>query len=345
MPIKIGINGFGRIGRLVLRCAADHPDVQVVAINAPGIEPDYAAYTFRFDSTHGKFAGSVESDNEKRTMTVNGHTIRLLNQRDPAQLNWDANGGPTYIVESTGKFLTQEAAHVHIHNSKSVKKVVISAPSKDAKMYVFGVNHDEYNAEFHPDIVSNASCTTNCLAPLAKVINDSFGIEEGIMTTVHSLTNSQKVIDGHSARDWRGGRGASNIIPTSTGAAKAVGKVIPSLSGRVTGMSLRVPTNDVSVVDLTIKLKTPASYDQIKQAVRAAADGPMNGVLDYTEDALISADLVGDRHSCIFDANAGILLNPTFVKLIAWYDNELGYSARVVDLIEHMARVDAQVGV
>lgn len=337
MVIKIGINGFGRIGRLVLRCAVDHEDVEVVAINAPGIAPDYAAYTFKYDSTHGKFAGDVESDTEKRTMIVNGKVIQLLDERDPSLLLWDECGAPEYIVESTGKFTTIDTASVHLKRP-GVKKVIISAPSKDAPMFVYGVNHDLYDGSV--DVVSNASCTTNCLAPLAKVINDKFGIAEGIMTTVHSLTNSQKVIDGHSARDWRGGRGASNIIPTSTGAAKAVGKVIPSLEGKVTGMSLRVPTNDVSVVDLTAKLKTPATYEEIKQAVKDAANGPMRGVLDYTEEAVISADLVGDRHSSIFDANAGILLNPTFVKLIAWYDNELGYSARVVDLIAHMAQVD-----
>ncbi|ANB15775.1 glyceraldehyde-3-phosphate dehydrogenase (phosphorylating) TDH1 [Sugiyamaella lignohabitans] len=338
MSVKIGINGFGRIGRLVLRCAVERDDVQVVAINAPGIAADYAAYTFKYDSTHGKFKGEVLD--RDGMLIINGKEIYLLSERDPSKLAWHKSGGAEYIVESTGKFTTLDTASVHLHNG--VKRVVISAPSKDAPMYVVGVNH----REFTPDqkVISNASCTTNGLAPLAKVIHDNFGILEGLMTTVHSMTNSQNVIDGHATRDWRGGRGAGNIIPTSTGAAKALGSIIPDLKGKVTGMSLRVPTSDVSVVDLTVKLATETSYDEIKQVIKAATkSGDLKGVLDYTEDALISADLVGDYHSSIFDAEAGILLNPTFVKLITWYDNELGYSARVVDLIAHIADVDRQI--
>jgi glyceraldehyde 3-phosphate dehydrogenase len=333
---KIGINGFGRIGRLVFRVSLLRADVQVVAINDPFIDLAYMKYLLKYDSTHGKFEGDIgEKDG---CLVVNGRQIRVFNCMKPEEIGWGASGAE-YVVESTGVFTTSDACQAHIR--AGAKKVIISAPSNDAPMFVMGVNHTTYKKEFQ--IVSNASCTTNCLAPLAKVVHDKFGILEGLMTTVHAVTATQKTVDGPSGKDWRSGRGAAqNIIPASTGAAKAVGKVIPSLNGKLTGMSLRVPTPDVSVVDLTCRLATPASYEDIKNAVKAAADGPLKGILAYTEDDVVSNDFLGDTHSSIFDAKAGISLNDSFVKLIAWYDNEYGYSCRVVDLVRYMSTVDAQ---
>ncbi|KAF5097229.1 hypothetical protein DV451_003927 [Geotrichum candidum] len=336
MAIKVGINGFGRIGRLVLRNALKNPNVEVVAVNDPFIGPEYAAYMFTYDSTHGRYKGEVSSNDG--TLIIDGKHIKVFGEKDPSTIPWGSVGAD-YIVESTGVFKTIEKASAHLKGG--AKKVVISAPSADAPMFVVGVNEDKYTPDLK--VISNASCTTNCLAPLAKVINDTFGIKEGLMTTVHSITASQKTVDGPSHKDWRGGRTASgNIIPSSTGAAKAVGKVIPELNGKLTGLSLRVPTVDVSVVDLTVRLEKSASYDDIKRAVKAAADGPLKGVIGYTEDSVVSTDFIGDTHSTIFDASAGILLNENFVKLIAWYDNEYGYSARVVDLLVHIANVDAK---
>lgn len=331
MSITVGINGFGRIGRLVLRVALTRKDIKVVAINDPFIAPEYAAYMFKYDSTHGRYAGEVSS--EGQFLIIDGQKIRVFQERDPAQIPWGAEG-VDYVLDSTGVFTSVEGASKHI--AGGAKKVIITAPSGDAPMFVMGVNEDKYTPDLN--IISNASCTTNCLAPLAKVIHDTFGIEEGLMTTVHSITATQKTVDGPSHKDWRGGRTASgNIIPSSTGAAKAVGKVIPELNGKLTGLSLRVPTTDVSVVDLTVKLQKEATYDEIKAAVKAAADGKLNGVLGYTEDAVVSTDFLTDSRSSIFDASAGILLSPKFVKLISWYDNEYGYSTRVVDLLEYIA--------
>lgn len=333
MVVKIGINGFGRIGRIVLRAALSNPEVLVVSINDPFINLDYMVYMFKYDSTHGRFEGNVEIKDGK--LVVNGHAINVHNSKSPAEIPWGADGAD-FVVESTGVFLDIAKASDHLKGG--AKKVVISAPSPDAPMFVMGVNEDKYDSSKH-HIVSNASCTTNCLAPLAKVINDVFGIEEGLMTTVHSYTATQKVVDAPSQKLWRDGRGAAqNIIPASTGAAKAVGKVIPELNGKLTGMSFRVPTPDVSVVDLTCRLKKPAKYDDIKKAVKAAAEGPLKGILGYTEDQVVSTDFLGDSHSSIFDADAGIALSDTFVKLISWYDNEVGYSHRVVDLIAYMAK-------
>lgn len=330
MAIKIGINGFGRIGRFVFRAACERSDVEVVAINDL-IDLDYLAYMLQYDSTHGKFNGTVSTDND--ALIVNGKTIRVTAERDPANLKW-GDVGADYIVESTGFFLTDETARKHIE--AGAKKVVLSAPSKDdTPMFVMGVNHDNYEGQ---DIVSNASCTTNCLAPLAKVLNDNFGIVEGLMTTVHATTATQKTVDGPSAKDWRGGRGAGqNIIPSSTGAAKAVGKVIPDLNGKLTGMAFRVPTPDVSVVDLTCRLDKSASYDDICKAMKSAAEGELKGILDYTEDAVVSNDFIGEKCTSVFDAKAGIALNDNFVKVVAWYDNEIGYSNKVVDLIQFVA--------
>ncbi|SCU98635.1 LADA_0H14400g1_1 [Lachancea dasiensis] len=327
---KIAINGFGRIGRLVLRIAISRPSIEVVAINDPFIGTDYAAYMFKYDSTHGKYEGSVAS--EGNYLIIDGKRIAVYQEKDPAQLPWDKLG-VDIAVDSTGVFKELDSAHKHIE--AGAKKVVITAPSSTAPMFVMGVNDDQYKGE---EIVSNASCTTNCLAPLAKVINDEFGIEEGLMTTVHSLTATQKTVDGPSHKDWRGGRTASgNIIPSSTGAAKAVGKVLPVLQGKLTGMSIRVPTVDVSVVDLTVKLQKGTTYDAIKAAIKKHSGGKLKGVLGYTEDSVVSTDFLGDSHSSIFDASAGIMLSPKFVKLVSWYDNEYGYSTRVVDLIEHIA--------
>lgn len=332
--VKVGINGFGRIGRLVLRNAIANPEVEVVAVNDPFIAVDYAAYMFKYDSTHGRFKGEVSHTDD--SLVVNGKNIKVFNEKDPAAIQWGSVGAD-YVVESTGVFTEQAKAEAHLKGG--AKKVVISAPSKDAPMFVMGVNNQEYKSDLK--VISNASCTTNCLAPLAKVIHDKYGIVEGLMTTVHSLTATQKTVDGPSHKDWRGGRTASgNIIPSSTGAAKAVGKVIPSLNGKLTGMSLRVPTTDVSVVDLTARLEKGAAYDEIKKTVKEAAEGPLKGILGYTEDDVVSTDFLGDTHSSIFDAKAGILLNENFVKLISWYDNEYGYSARVVDLLVYIAKQD-----
>jgi len=330
--VKIGINGFGRIGRLVLRAALDNKNVEVVAVNDPFIELAYMEYMFKYDSTHGQFKGEVSNDG--KSLIVNGNKIQVFQERDPGNIKW-GDAGAEYVVESTGVFTTMEKASVHLKGG--AKKVIISAPSADAPMFVMGVNEEKYTSDL--TVVSNASCTTNCLAPLAKVINDNFGIVEGLMTTVHATTATQKTVDGPSSKDWRGGRGAAqNIIPSSTGAAKAVGKVIPELNGKLTGMAFRVPTPNVSVVDLTVRLNKEATYDQIKEAVKKASEaGAMKGILGYTEDQVVSTDFVGDRRSSIFDAKAGIALSGTFVKLVSWYDNEFGYSNRVVDLIAYMA--------
>ncbi|TKR92332.1 hypothetical protein L596_007008 [Steinernema carpocapsae] len=333
----VGINGFGRIGRLVLRAAVDKDSVNVVAVNDPFIDIDYMVYMFKYDSTHGPFKGEVKHEGDKLIVSAAGkaaHTIKVFNSRNPEEIPW-GEAGAEYVVESTGVFTTTEKANAHIKGG--AKKVVISAPSADAPMFVMGVNEHLYDAA-NNHIISNASCTTNCLAPLAKVVHDKFGIIEGLMTTVHATTATQKTVDGPSGKQWRDGRGAAqNIIPASTGAAKAVGKVIPELNGKLTGMAFRVPTPDVSVVDLTVRLEKPASMDEIKAAVKAAAEGPMKGVLGYTEDQVVSTDFVGDARSSIFDANACISLNPHYVKLISWYDNEYGYSNRVVDLINFIA--------
>ena len=332
--IKIGINGFGRIGRLVFRAACNNADtVEVVGINDL-VPVDYMAYMLKYDSVHGHFNGTV--DVQDGQLIVNGRAIRVTSEKDPSQLRWNEVGAE-YIVESTGLFLTKEKAEAHI--AAGAKYVVMSAPSKDdTPMFVCGVNSDTYAGQ---QIVSNASCTTNCLAPLAKVINDNFGLIEGLMTTVHSTTATQKTVDGPSMKDWRGGRAASgNIIPSSTGAAKAVGKVIPELNGKLTGMSMRVPTLDVSVVDLTVNLEKPATYDEICAAMKEASEGELKGILGYTEDAVVSSDFLGDPRTSIFDKAAGIQLTPTFVKGISWYDNEIGYSNKVLDLIAHMKKVN-----
>jgi len=334
-PIKVGINGFGRIGRIVFRNALEHDDIHVVAVNDPFIEPHYAAYMLKYDSTHGQFKGSVKALDDG--LEVNGKKVKFYMEKDPANIPWKDTSA-YYIVESTGVFTTTEKAKAHLKGG--AKKVVISAPSADAPMYVMGVNEESYKTDV--DVISNASCTTNCLAPLAKVVNDKFGIVEGLMTTIHSYTATQKTVDGPSAKDWRGGRtAAQNIIPSSTGAAKAVGKVIPSLNGKLTGMSMRVPTSNVSVVDLTCRLEKGATYDEIKAAMKEAAEGPLKGILGYTEDEIVSTDLNGDPRSSIFDAKAGISLNKNFVKLVSWYDNEWGYSRRVLDLLAYIAKVDA----
>ncbi|XP_054321719.1 glyceraldehyde-3-phosphate dehydrogenase, testis-specific [Pongo pygmaeus] len=328
--LTVGINGFGRIGRLVLRACMEK-GVKVVAVNDPFIDPEYMVYMFKYDSTHGRYKGSVEFRNGQ--LVVDNHEISVYQCKEPKQIPWRAVGSP-YVVESTGVYLSVEAASDHI--SAGAQRVVISAPSPDAPTFVMGVNENDYNPG-SMNIVSNASCTTNCLAPLAKVIHERFGIVEGLMTTVHSYTATQKTVDGPSRKAWRDGRGAhQNIIPASTGAAKAVTKVIPELKGKLTGMAFRVPTPDVSVVDLTCRLAQPAPYSAIKEAVKAAAKGPMAGILAYTEDEVVSTDLLGDTHSSIFDAKAGIALNDNFVKLISWYDNEYGYSHRVVDLLRYM---------
>ncbi|ESX02203.1 hypothetical protein KL918_003748 [Ogataea parapolymorpha] len=335
MTANVGINGFGRIGRLVLRIALSRDDINVIAINDPFIAPDYAAYMFKYDSTHGKFKGTVT--HEGKYLVINGKKIEVFQERDPANIPWGKEG-VDYVLDSTGVFTTIEGAQKHI--DAGAKKVIITAPSKDAPMFVVGVNHEEYTPDIK--ILSNASCTTNCLAPLAKVINDTYGIEEGLMTTIHSITATQKTVDGPSHKDWRGGRTASgNIIPSSTGAAKAVGKVLPALAGKLTGMSMRVPTTDVSVVDLTVNLKKPTTYEDICATMKKAAEGPLAGILGYTDEAVVSSDFLTDSRSSVFDAKAGILLTPTFVKLVSWYDNEYGYSTRVVDLLQHVAKVSA----
>ena len=331
MTIRIGINGFGRIGRLVMRAAAERNDIEVVAINDL-LDTDYIAYLLKYDSTHGLFDGEVTVDNN--SLVVNGKTIRITSERDPAALKWD-EVDVDVVVESTGLFLTKETAAKHIE--AGAKKVVMSAPSKDdTPMFVMGVNQESYAGE---TIVSNASCTTNCLAPLAKVLNDKFGIVDGLMTTVHATTATQKTVDGPSMKDWRGGRGAGqNIIPSSTGAAKAVGKVIHELNGKLTGMAFRVPTPNVSVVDLTVNLAKPASYDEICAAMKEASEGELKGIMGYTEDAVVSNDFLGDARTSVFDATAGIALTDTFVKLVSWYDNEWGYSNKVLDLVAHISK-------
>lgn len=330
--IKIGINGFGRIGRLVFRAAMAKDNLEIVGINDL-ISVDYMAYMLRYDTMHGQFKGTIEV--KENALVVNGHSIRVTAEKDPANLKWNEVGAE-YVVESTGLFLTKEKAEAHI--KAGAKRVVMSAPSKDdTPMFVMGVNNKTYAGQ---TIVSNASCTTNCLAPIAKVLNDKFGMVEGLMTTVHSTTATQKTVDGPSMKDWRGGRAASgNIIPSSTGAAKAVGKVIPALNGKLTGMSLRVPTLDVSVVDLTCTLAKDTTYDEICKAMKEAADGELKGILGYTEDAEVSSDFLGDARTSIFDAKAGIQLSPRFVKVVSWYDNEWGYSNKVLELIEYMNTV------
>ena len=332
MTIRIGINGFGRIGRLAFRRAMTLADVEIVGINDL-IEVDYLAYMLRYDSTHGRFQGEVAVENGQ--LVVNGQVIRISAERDPNNLKW-GEVGADYVLESTGFFLTDDSARAHIN--AGAKRVVMSAPSKDATpMFVMGVNHSSYAGQ---DVVSNASCTTNCLAPVAKVLHDNFGIVNGLMTTVHATTATQKTVDGPSVNDWRGGRGAAqNIIPSSTGAAKAVGRVIPELNGKLTGMAFRVPTPDVSVVDLTVNLAKPASYDQIKAAMKAASEGPMAGILGYTEEEVVSTDFLGESCTSVFDAGAGIALTDTFVKVVAWYDNEWGYSCKCLDLMRHMESV------
>lgn len=331
--IKVGINGFGRIGRLVFRASVNMPNIEIVGINDL-IDVDYMAYMLKYDSTHGRFDGDVEVKNGK--LVVNGQEIRVTSEKNPADLKWNEIGAE-YVVESTGLFLTKEKAEGHI--KAGAKRVVMSAPSKDdTPMFVMGVNHKEYKSDMN--FVSNASCTTNCLAPIAKVLNDKFGIVEGLMTTVHATTATQKTVDGPSMKDWRGGRGAAqNIIPSSTGAAKAVGKVIPALNGKLTGMAFRIPTPDVSVVDLTCRLEKGASYEKVCAAMKEASEGELKGVLGYTEDAVVSNDFVGDTRASIFDAGAGIGLNDNFVKVVSWYDNEMGYSTKVLELIEHMDTV------
>jgi glyceraldehyde 3-phosphate dehydrogenase len=339
MTVQVGINGFGRIGRIVLRASLNNPNIQVVSINDPFIDLEYMVYMFKYDSTHGQFKGTVEAVDGK--LVVNGFPITVHAEKDPKAIPWGTDEA-LYVVESTGVFTTIDKASAHL--AGGAKKVIISAPSADAPMFVCGVNLDAYKPEYK--VISNASCTTNCLAPLVKIIDDAFGVEEGLMTTVHATTATQKTVDGPSGKDWRAGRGAgANIIPATTGAAKAVGKVIPHLNGKLTGMSFRVPNPDVSVIDLTVRLKNPASYDQIKAAVREASDGPMKGIMGYTEDEVVSTDFIGDSRSSIFDTKAGISLNLHFVKLISWYDNEFGYSTRVVDLIEYIAQKDAEAGI
>jgi len=334
MVIKVGINGFGRIGRLVFRSSFERDDIEVVAVNDPFINLDYMVYLTKYDSTHGRFNGTVEAKGDK--LVVNGKEVSVFACRNPDEIQWGA-AGADYVVESTGVFTLTEKASLHLKGG--AKKVIISAPSKDAPTFVVGVNLDKYDPSMK--VVSNASCTTNCLAPLAKVINDKFGIVEGLMTTCHATTATQKTVDGPSGKDWRSGRGAGqNIIPASTGAAKAVTLVIPELKGKLTGMSFRVPTPDVSVVDLTCRLAKEATYEDIKKAVKEASEGELKGILGYTEDAVVSCDFTSDKRSSIFDADAGIALNSTFVKLISWYDNEFGYSNRVLDLIAYMNSKD-----
>ncbi|KAL2753790.1 hypothetical protein ACRALDRAFT_2111545 [Sodiomyces alcalophilus JCM 7366] len=336
-PLKVGINGFGRIGRLVFRVAVDHPEIEVVAVNDPFIESHYAAYLLKYDSTHGRFKGEIKSGKDASSLEVNGKKVDFYTESSPSSIPWDKSGAK-YIIESTGVFKSVDKAKAHVQKKDSggPEKVLITAPSPDAPMYVMGVNEKTYDGA---EIVSNASCTTNCLAPLAKVIHDNFGITQGLMTTVHSYTATQKTVDGPSAKDWRGGRGAAqNIIPSTTGAAKAVGKVIPALDGKLTGMAMRVPTANVSVVDLTCCLEKPASYDDIKKVMKAASEGPMKGTIAYTEDAVVSTDINGHDMPCVFDAGAGISLNDNFVKLVAWYDNEWAYSRTVLELLAHIAK-------
>ena len=333
--IKIGINGFGRIGRLVFRAAAAQPEkFDIVAINDPFVDPEYMAYMAKYDTAHGKFDGELSARDGK--LIVNGHEVTVFGEKDPMNIPW-GEVGVEYVIEATGVFKTVDDCQAHL--KAGARKVIITAPSKDAPMFVMGVNNKTYTSDM--TVISNASCTTNCLAPLAKVIHDNFGIKDGLMTTVHAVTATQKTVDGPSKKDWRGGRASNgNIIPSSTGAAKAVGKVIPSLNGKLTGMAFRVPTLDVSVVDLTVNLEKPATYDEICAAVKAASEGELKGLLGYTEDAVVSSDFLGDSHGSIFDAKAGIALTDTFVKLVSWYDNEWGYSCNVLKLTEYVDSVD-----
>ena len=336
MAIKVGINGFGRIGRMVFRAAVTKPEIEIVAVNDPFIDPDYMVYMLKYDSVHGRFDGEVSAEGDK--LIVNGKAIKVFNCMDPKEIAW-GSCGVEYVVESTGVFTTTEKASAHF--AGGAKKVVISAPSSDAPMFVMGVNQNTYTKDMN--VVSNASCTTNCLAPLAQVLNDKFGLVEGLMTTVHATTGTQKTVDGPSKKDWRGGRAAAgNIIPSSTGAAKAVGKVIPELNGKLTGMSMRVPTLDGSVVDLTCRLAKDVTYDEVCAAMKEASEGELKGIMGYTEDAIVSSDILGDAHTSIFDAKAGIALTGNFMKLISWYDNEWGYSNKLCDLMIHMASVDAK---
>jgi len=336
--VKVGINGFGRIGRLALRAALGNKEVQVLGINDPFIDLDYMVYMLKYDSVHGQYDGEVSFEKESNSLVVDGKKIKVFAEKDPSNIAWSTCGAE-YILECTGVFTTVEKASTHFKGG--AKKVVISAPSADAQMFVMGVNHTNYTKDL--TVISNASCTTNCLAPLAKVINDNFGIEEGLMTTVHSTTATQKTVDGPSNKDWRGGRAAAgNIIPSSTGAAKAVGKVIPELNGKLTGMAFRVPTIDVSVVDLTAKLVKPATMEEIKAAIKFASENELKGILGYTEDAVVSTDFISDARTSIFDADASIQLSPKFVKLVSWYDNEWGYSNKLIDLTVYAAGVDAK---
>ncbi|MCI5714768.1 MAG: type I glyceraldehyde-3-phosphate dehydrogenase [Firmicutes bacterium] len=332
--IRIGINGFGRIGRIILRLTKRFPNIKVVGINDPFTNIDYAKYMLEYDTVHGRYDGKVEVDGDK--LIVDGNPIKFFAEMDPTNIDWKGCGAE-YICEATGKFTKADDARKHIQ--AGAKKVIITAPGKECPMFVVGCNEDKYTKDM--DVVSNASCTTNCLAPIAKILNDTYGIEEGLMTTVHSTTATQLTVDGSSKKDWRGGRAASaNIIPSSTGAAKAVGVVMPELNGKLTGMSFRVPTVDVSVVDLTVRLKKETTYEDIKATVKKYAETSLKGIVGYTEDAVVSSDFIGDTHASIFDANAGIMLSPTFVKVVSWYDNELGYSTQVLRLISHMAEVD-----
>ena len=336
MSVKVGINGFGRIGKLAFQAALKKEEVEVVAINDPFLAADYMAYMTKYDTVHGKFEGTVTENGGN--LEVNGREVKVYNEMDPKNVPW-GELGVEYVLECSGAFTTVEKAQAHLEGG--AKKVVISAPSKDAPMFVMGVNHEDYTPDMN--IVSNASCTTNCLAPLAKVINDNFGIKEGLMTTVHATTATQKTVDGASKKDWRGGRAAAaNIIPSTTGAAKAVGKVIPSLNGKLTGMAFRVPTVDVSVVDLTCNLERPTTYEEICEAVKRASENELKGIVEYVDEPLVSSDFTTDMHTSIFDAKAGIMLTDTFVKLVAWYDNEWGYSNKLVDLVCYMAKKDHQ---
>ena len=331
MSVKIGINGFGRIGKLTLQAALNKKEVEVVAINDPFIQADYMAYMLKYDTVHDKFNGDIKAEENK--LVINGKEIKVYNEMDPVNIPWGTDG-VDYVLECSGVFTTIEKAEAHL--KAGAKKVIISAPSKDAPMFVMGVNNDKYTPDIN--ILSNASCTTNCLAPLAKIINDNFGIKDGLMTTVHATTATQKTVDGASKKDWRGGRAASaNIIPSSTGAAKAVGKVIPELNGKLTGMAFRVPTVDVSVVDLTCNLEKPATYEEICAAVKRASENEMKGIVEYVEDPVVSSDFTHDEHTSIFDSTAGIALTDTFVKLVAWYDNEWGYSNKLVDLAVYIS--------
>ena len=336
--VKVGINGFGRIGRLTFRAALENKEVEVKGINDPFVELDYMVYMLTYDSVQGKFQGEVSCDKSNNSLIVDGQVIKVFAEKDPSNINW-ASAGAEYILECTGVFTTIEKASAHFKGG--AKKVVISAPSADAPMFVMGVNNKKYTKDL--TVISNASCTTNCLAPLAKVIHEKFGIVEALMTTVHSTTATQKTVDGPSNKDWRGGRAAAvNIIPSSTGAAKAVGKVIPELNGKLTGMAFRVPTIDVSVVDLTARIEKSATYEEIKAAIKEASEGELKGILGYTEDSVVSTDFIHDKRTCIFDADAGIALNNNFVKLIAWYDNEWGYSNKLIDLTVYAANVDGK---